>query len=76
MKYLLPIILLTGCAEIKMPTPISFPSVCLGDEHCERNQNARTLAQMGFADAALDIMCNDRRLSERLAMECGQQLQY
>lgn len=64
-------ILLSGCAEIKMPQPISLPSICLGEETCEARKNAETLASMGFPDAGLVILCSDPNVKSVLEVECG-----
>ena len=64
-------LLLAGCAEIKMPQPISLPSICMGEQTCEARKNAETLAIMGYHDAALTIMCDDSRVRGVLEVECG-----
>ena len=53
-----------------MPTPISLPSICMGEETCESRKNAETLAAMGFPDAGLVIMCSDPRVREALPIKC------
>lgn len=72
MRYALSsaLILMTACAEINTPTPISYPSVCLGDKACERNLDAKTLAEMGFPDAGLAMMCGSRNVREAVGMGC------
>lgn len=69
----IPIILIAGCAEIKAPQPVSFPSVCWGEgkEDCERRKNAETLAAMGYYNAALIYMCSDPRVRNVLDEQCG-----
>lgn len=77
MIRLFPILLLAGCAEIRMPTPISLPSICMGEEACEARKNAETLANMGYPDAGLVIMCSDPSVRGVLEVECGSDaLQY
>lgn len=70
MIRVLPIFLLAGCAEITVPTPVSFPAVCMGEETCEARKNAETLAAMGYPDAGLIIMCSDTAIGNVLEMEC------
>lgn len=67
---------LSACAEVKMPTPISLPSICMGEETCEARKNAETLAEMGYPDAGLVIMCADERVRAVLEEECGNELFY
>ena len=64
-------LILAGCATIDVPTPISLPSICMGEERCEARKNAETLASMGYPDAGLVIMCADPRVREHLGEECG-----
>ena len=66
----LPVLLLLGCAEIKAPSPLVLPSVCMGDEHCEARKNAETLADMGYPDAGLRVMCDDANVRDVLEVEC------
>ena len=70
MIRLLPALLLLGCAEIKAPSPVVLPSVCMGDENCEARKNAETLAAMGFHDAGLRVMCDDADVRDILEVEC------
>jgi len=60
-----------GCASIDMPPPISFPSVCMGEETCEARKNAETLSSMGFNEAGLVIMCSETTIQAVLWEECG-----
>ena len=46
MKWLFSLVFLIGCAEIRMPTPVSLPSICMGEEFCEDRKAAETLAAM------------------------------
>jgi len=62
--------LLAGCTQLESPT-LSYPSVCMGDKNCERNQNARTMGGMGYPDAALTIMCSDDTFRSALEEQCG-----
>ena len=71
MIRLVPILLLMGCAEIKVPSPISLPSVCMGEDTCEDRKNAETLAAMGYPDAGLIIMCGNPDVRGALEVECG-----
>jgi len=70
-KCLFALILLGGCAEIRMPSPISLPSLCMGEEACENRKSAKTLADMGYIDAALQIICDDKNVKDILEAECG-----
>lgn len=69
-RYASILLLLAGCAEVKAPTPISLPSICMGEERCEARKNAETLAAMGFPDAGLVIMCDDPNVRDVLELEC------
>ena len=71
-------LLLAGCAEVDMPAPISLPSVCMGDDACETRKNAETLAEMGYTDAGLVLMCADDRVRDALEKlgQCGHELFY
>ena len=62
---------LVGCAEISMPPPISLPSLCMGEEVCENRKSAKTLADMGYTDAALQILCDDENVKDILEAECS-----
>ena len=70
MRWLAIPIFLAGCAEIRMPTPISLPSVCMSEASCEARKNAETLAAMGFPDAGLRVMCDNTDLRNVLEVEC------
>ena len=59
-----------GCTQLDSPT-LSYPSVCMGDKNCERNQNARTMGGLGYHDAALTIMCSDNTFRQALEEQCG-----
>ena len=71
MKCLFALIFLGGCAEIRMPPPISLPSLCMGEEACENRKSAKTLADMGYIDAALQIICDHKNVKDILEAECG-----
>ena len=71
MKCLFALIFLGGCAEIRMPPPISLPSICMGEESCENRKSAKTLADMGYTNAALAIICNDKNVKDILEAECN-----
>ena len=65
-------LLLTACIpEIRVDTPIAFPSSCpMGDTVCERNLNAQTLAYIGFPEAAKRLMCEDYKIQKVMDEEC------
>ena len=70
-------LLLAACAKVDMPSPISLPSICMDDEKCEARKNAETLANMGYPDAGLVIMCSDPNVRNVLEVQCGPDaLQY
>ena len=64
------VFLLSGCLSVDMGTPVSFPSACRGDTHCQRNLNAQTLHYLGHQYAATELMCGDKKVKEVLE-ECG-----
>ena len=69
--------MLGGCATIDMPSPISLPSICMGEVTCESRKNAETLAAMGYPDAGLVIMCSDPQVRNVLEVQCeSDALQY
>ena len=70
MRWLAILICLAGCAEVRMPPPISLPSVCMKEASCEARKNAETLAAMGYPDAGLVIMCDDPNVRDVLEVEC------
>jgi hypothetical protein len=70
MRWLTLILLLAGCADIDMPTPISLPSICMGEKNCEARKNAETLANMGFPDVGLRILCDNTDIGSVLELEC------
>ena len=70
MRHWVLLLLPMGCASIDMPSPISYPSVCMGEMKCEARKNAETLSAMGYTNAALVIMCQDADIRRVLEMEC------
>ena len=48
----------------------------MGEETCEARKNAETLANMGYPDAGLVIMCSDSIVREALEDECGDELLF
>jgi hypothetical protein len=44
--------------------------VCMGEAVCEARKNAETLANMGYPDAGLVIMCDDAKIRDVLEVEC------
>lgn len=55
LKVILLSLLLVACSQ----TVVNYPSVCKSDETCKRNQNAKTLNQLGHDQAALKLICQD-----------------
>jgi hypothetical protein len=72
MSRLLVVLLLAGCSPtVEIPTPVAYTSACpLGDEACQRNQDAQTLAYIGQPDAALRLMCLDNNLANKVQDTC------
>ena len=70
MRHWVLLLLPMGCASIDMPSPISYPSVCMGEITCEARKNAETLSTLGYDNAALVIMCQDADIRRVLEMEC------
>ena len=62
---------ITGCMNIDMGTPISFPSACWGDVKCQRNLDAQTLHYLGHQSAATELMCTDSSVREVMGDKCG-----
>jgi len=63
------ILLLAGCTAVNQP--VLYPSVCMGETTCEARKNAETLAEMGFTDAGLVVLCADTKIRDVLEVECG-----
>lgn len=58
---------LSACSS----TLVQYPSVCASeDTNCKRNLNAKTLYEMGYKQAALDLICKDPDVSNTLS-ECS-----
>jgi hypothetical protein len=70
MIRLLPVLALGACTTVDNQTPMLFPSVCMGEAVCEARKNAETLANMGYPDAGLVIMCDDAKIRDVLEVEC------
>jgi len=65
-KLFLLLILLAGC------NTVTYTASCrVGDDVCQRNQNAQTLAIIGQEAAALQLMCEDKSLRDTLGDECA-----
>ena len=60
--------LITGCTTVNQP--MLYPSVCMGETTCEARKNAETLAEMGFTDAGLVVLCADTKIRDVLEVEC------
>ncbi len=62
---LLPLLLLTAC------TTIEYTNSCRpGDSLCQRNQNAQTLAILGYTEAATEMVCTDPVIRDALGEDC------
>lgn len=64
----LAVLFLTGCTTVNQP--MFYPSVCMGEASCEARKNAETLADMGFTDAGLVVLCADTKIRDVLEVEC------
>jgi len=42
----------------------------MGETTCEARKNAETLAEMGFTDAGLVVLCADTKIRDVLEVEC------
>jgi len=63
---LLPIFVLTACGTI------TYTASCNpGDNVCQRNQNAQTLAIIGHTEAATQLMCEDSDIRDTLGESCA-----
>lgn len=59
-------VVLSGCSTL------TYTASCrVGDNVCQRNQNAQTLAIIGQEAAALQLMCEDRHIRDTLGDECA-----
>ena len=64
-KTSLLILLIAGC------NTVTYTASCrIGDDVCQRNQNAQTLAIIGQEAAALQLMCEDRTIRSTLGEQC------
>ncbi len=68
MIRVLPVMILAGCTTVNQP--ILYPSICMGEATCEARKNAKTLAEMGFTDAGLVVLCADTQIRDVLEVEC------
>lgn len=68
MIRVLPVMILAGCTTVNQP--ILYPSICMGEATCEARKNAKTLADMGFTDAGLVVLCADTKIRDVLEVEC------
>ena len=65
-RSILLILLIAGC------NTVTYTASCrIGDDVCQRNQNAQTLAIIGQEAAALQLMCEDSNLRATLGDECA-----
>ena len=65
-RSVLLILLIAGC------NTVTYTASCrIGDDVCQRNQNAQTLAIIGQEAAALQLMCEDSNLRATLGNECA-----
>ena len=64
-RSVLLILLIAGC------NTVTYTASCrIGDDVCQRNQNAQTLAIIGQEAAALQLMCEDRTIRSTLGEQC------
>jgi len=65
-KYLPLLILVAACTEV------TYTASCNpGDAICQRNQNAQTLALIGYKEAATELLCEDDDLRSTLGDACS-----
>lgn len=78
MKRFWAILALSGCTPvIEVPAPVAYPGACpFGNNECQRNADAQTLAYIGQPEAAMLLMCLDENLSEALPEQCGMLLSH
>ena len=63
---LLPVLFVAAC------NTVTYTASCrIGDDVCQRNQNAQTLAIIGQEAAALQLMCEDKSIRDTLGDECA-----
>lgn len=72
MRRLWVILLLAGCSPtVEMAAPVAYTNACpLGNDACQRNLDAQTLAYIGQPDAALRLMCLDNNLANKVQDTC------
>ena len=64
-RSVLLILLIAGC------NTVTYTASCrIGDDVCQRNQNAQTLAIIGQEAAALQLMCEDSTIRSTLGEQC------
>lgn len=62
----MPLLLVAGC------NTVTYTASCpLGDDVCQRNQNAQTLAIIGQEEAALQLLCEDSTIKRTLGDKCS-----
>lgn len=70
MKFLtltVSVMVLTSCVR----TEVVYTNACPeGDTVCQRNQNAKTLAELGQTEAATQLMCSDPDMLGLLGDAC------
>ena len=50
---------------------MTYTASCrIGDDVCQRNQNAQTLAIIGQEEAALQLLCEDNNIRSTLRDKC------
>lgn len=70
MKFLtltVSVMALTNCVR----TEVVYTNACpAGDTVCQRNQNAKTLMELGQTKAATQLMCSDPDMYDLLDTDC------
>lgn len=70
MKFLtltVSVMALTNCVR----TEVVYTNACpAGDTVCQRNQNAKTLMELGQTEAATQLMCSDPDMYDLLGTDC------
>ena len=72
MKFLtliVSVVVLTNCVR----TEVVYSNACPSDSDtvvCQRNQNAKTLMELGHTEAATQLMCSDPDLRDILGDAC------
>ena len=74
MKFLtltVSVMVLTSCLSSCVRTEVVYTNACPeGDTVCQRNQNAKTLAELGQTEAATQLMCSDPDMLGLLGDAC------